>query len=213
MPKSHHVRTLIADDHIVVREGLASLLRRITELAIVGEAESWTQAIRMADQYSLDLAMLDVRMPGMEAAVGVATLRRKHPGLRIILISAFDLDEDVYGVIRAGANGFMTKTCTPQEIVMCIRTVLQGKRWLPTLPAAKVLERMETPELTPRQIEILAAVTEGKSNREVGAALGITEGTVKVQMNHIFRRLGVMNRTEAMARGVQRGLVRLKKYA
>jgi two-component system NarL family response regulator len=211
--KSQHIRTVIADDHLVVREGLASILKRTTNLSIVAEARTWTEAIQVTDEQAPDLAMLDVRMPGMEAAEGVATLRRKHPDLRIVMISAFDCDEDVYGVIRAGANGFMAKNCAPQEIVSCIRTVLGGKRWLPAGPAAKLLERMNTSQLTARQVQILQIVTEGRSNKEVGASLGITEGTVKVQLNHIYHKLAVKNRTEAITKGVQRGLVNFRKLA
>lgn len=194
---------------------MVSILERSTDLDIVAEAGSWTDAIRATDEHSPDLAMLDVRMPGMEAAEGVAVLRQRHPDLRIILISAFDCDEDIYGVIHAGANGFMMKTCSQQEIVMCIRSVLNGKRWLPAGPASMLLEGMNSPghRLTPRQIQILSAVTRGKSNKEVGAALGITEGTVKLQLNRIFRRLGVVNRTEAIAEGLKRGLVRLSQSA
>lgn len=210
MPRSRHIRTVIADDHPMVREGMISFLKRSTNLAIVAEADSWTNAIKITDQHSPDLAMLDVRMPGMEATEGVARLKQQHPALQIILISAFDCDEDICGAIRAGADGFMMKNFTQQEMVRCIRSVLDGKRWLPAGPAAMLLETMNRPQLTRRQIEILSAVAEGKTNKEVGAALGITEGTVKLQLHRIFRRMGVSNRTEAITRGVARRLVRLK---
>jgi two-component system NarL family response regulator len=198
---------------MVARLGLISILKRSTDLTIVGEAQSWTETIEVTDRRSPDFAMLDVRMPGMQAAEGVAILRQKHPNLRIVMISAFDCDEDIYGVFRAGANGFMVKSCAPSEIVACIRAVLRGKRWLPAGPAAKLLEHMNAPALTPRQGQILQMVTEGKTNKQVGAALAITEGTVKVQLNHIFQKLDAKTRTEAIAKGVQRGLVRLQKYA
>jgi DNA-binding NarL/FixJ family response regulator len=143
--KPQHIRAMIADDHMVVREGLASILKRATNLSIVAQAGTWIEAIQVADEQAPELAILDVRMPGMEATEGVATLRRKHPDLRIVMISAFDCDEDIYGVIRAGANGFMVKNCSPLEIVSCIRAVLNGRRWLPAGPATKLLERMNAP--------------------------------------------------------------------
>jgi DNA-binding NarL/FixJ family response regulator len=205
---------VIADDHAVVREGLITVLQRLApKVSVAGTARNWTEAIAAVDEQKPDLALLDVRMPGMVAAEGVRILRDKHPNIRIVLISAFDCDEDIYGVIRAGADGFMMKTSPPYEISACIRTVLEGKRWLPPGPAEKLLHRMQAPELTPRQMQILEMVADGKTNKEVGAALGITEGTVKVQLNHIFRKLNVSNRTEAITTGLQRGLVRLKKYA
>lgn len=205
---------MIADDHAVVREGLIAVLRRLApEISVVGAACNWTEAIAAVDEHRPDLTLLDVRMPGMQAAEGVSILRSKHPHVRIVLISAFDCDEDIYGVIRAGADGFMMKNSPPYEISACVRTVLEGKRWLPPGPAEKLLHRMQAPELTPRQIQILEMVADGKTNKEVGTALGITEGTVKVQLNHMFRKLAVTNRTEAITKGLQQGLVRLKKYA
>lgn len=213
MGTTDSIRAVIADDHTVVREGLRAMLKRIEGLSVVGEARSWTETIGTVEQLAPDLALLDVRMPGMEAAEGVAILRRRHPDLRIVLLSAFDCDEDIYGVIRAGANGFVVKSCTRQEIPLCIEAVLQGKRWLPAGPAAKLAQRLQAPELTARQVEILQLATEGKTNKEIAADLKITEGTVKVQMHHIFRKLGASNRTEAVTRGMQRGLVRLRKHA
>ncbi|MGA9884581.1 MAG: response regulator transcription factor [Candidatus Acidiferrales bacterium] len=205
------IRAIVADDYTVVRDGMAAILnRQMPNLSVVGQARTWTEAIATAGQHSPDIALLDVRMPGMEAAEGVAILRREHPELHIVLMSAFDCDEDIYGVIRAGANGFILKDFKPAEILACVRAVLQGKRWLPAGPAQKLSQRLNSPELTLRQIQILQTVTLGKTNKEVGATLGITEGTVKVQMNHIFRKLGASNRTEAITKALQRGLVRLR---
>ncbi len=208
------IRAVIADDHAVVREGLVTVLRRLApKVSVVGEARNWTEAIAAIDEHKPDLALLDVRMPGMAAAEGVGILRSKHGALRIVLISAFDCDEEIYGVIRAGADGFLMKDSPPYEIGACIRSVMEGKRWLKPGPEKKLLQRMQAPQLTPRQTEILGKVADGKTNKEIGAELGITEGTVKVQLNQIFRKLGVTNRTEAITSGLQRGLVRLKKYA
>jgi two-component system NarL family response regulator len=212
--QGNEIRVVIADDHAVVREGLVTILQKLTpKLTVVGEARNWTEAIAAVDEHKPDLALLDVRMPGMIAAEGVAALRSKHPELRIVLISAFDCDEDIYGVIRVGADGFMTKSSPPYEISACIQTVLEGKRWLSAGPAEKLLHRMQAPDLSPRQKEILEKLADGKTNKEIGALLGITEGTVKVQLNHIFQKLGTSNRTEAITKGLQRGLVRLKRQA
>ncbi len=208
-----NIRIVIADDHAVVREGLTSVLRGLApDISVVGVAQNWTEAVTAVDEHTPDLALLDVRMPGMLAVEGVGTLRSRHPELRIVLISAFECDEDIYGVVRAGADGFLMKTSPRYEINACIRTVLEGKRWLPPGPAEKLLRGAQGPELTPRQTQILQLVAGGKSNKEVGSELGITEGTVKVQLNQIYRKLGATNRTDATTKGLQRGLVRQKKY-
>lgn len=199
---------------MVVRDGMTAMLKRqMPNLSVVGEARSWTEAITTASQHPADVALLDVRMPGMQAAEGVAILRRAHLGLRIVLMSAFDCDEDFYGVIRAGANAFMLKDFKTADIVACVRAVLQGKTWLPARHAEKLSQRLNSPELTPKQAQILEMVALGKTNKEVGAALGITEGTVKVQMHHVFRKLRATNRTEAITKGLQRGLVHLRMEA
>ena len=202
---------LIADDHTVVREGLIAIISKIPRMNVVAEAWTWPGVLTKVDSLRPDIALLDVRMPGMEAAEGVAAIRRIHPDLRIVLISAFDYGEDVYGVIQAGANGFLTKDCTRNEIPICLNTVLEGRMWLPPGPAAKLAARIQSPELTGRQAQILEMVAEGKSNKEVGQAMRITEGTVKVHLNRIFRKLGVEGRTQAIRRALERGILRMSK--
>lgn len=205
------IRILIADDHTVVREGLVAILGKIPDVSVVAEARSWSAAIPKIESYRPNVALLDVRMPGMEAADGVVTIRRIRPETKIILISAFDDQEDVYGAIRAGAHGFLVKDCTRHEIELCLRSVLDGMIWLPPGPAAKLAERMRTPSLTKRQTVILQSVAEGRTNKEVGNALNITEGTVKVHLSHIFRKLEVEGRTQAIRKAFERGIVRLQR--
>jgi len=177
----------------------------------VAQAASWPAAIAKVELHHPDLALLDMRMPGMDAADGVAAIRRAQAKLKIVLISAFEFDEDIYKAFRAGANGFLAKDCVSQEIPACIHAVLGGKTWLPPGPAARLAARLQAPELTGRQSKILELVAEGKSNKEVGAAMRIAEGTVKIHLTNIFRKLGVDGRTQAIRKALQRGLVRLSK--
>jgi two-component system, NarL family, response regulator len=178
-------------------------------MSVVAEASAWPEAIRRVISHSPEIALLDLRMPGMSAGDGVSVLHRKCPGVGMVLVSAFDADEEVYSVIRAGARGFLLKDCTREELRECVRAVYEGKTWLAPGPAANLASRVQTPELTGRQMQILELVTEGKTNKEVGDSLNLTEGTVKVHVNHIFGKLGVGNRTAAIRKGLQRGLVRL----
>jgi len=182
-------------------------------MTVIAEAETWPEAVQKVMECRPDVALMDLRMPGMSAIDGVAILHKECAGVGIVLLSAFDADEEVYGAIRAGAQGFMLKDCTRDELRECIRSVQEGKTWLARGPAAKLAARVHTPELTQRQIQILTLVTEGKTNKEVGALLNVTEGTVKVHVNHIFGKLGVGSRTAAITRALQRGIVLLSKTA
>ena len=180
-------------------------------MAVVGEAADWPTAVQEVIRQRPAIALMDVRMPGMDAAEGVAAIRREFPAAGIVLFSAFDREEEVYSVLRAGAQGFLLKGCTREELRECLHAVCEGKTWLAADPAAKLAARVRAPELTAREAVILQFVADGKSNKEVGAMLRITEGTVKVHLNHIFGKLGVGGRTAAIARALQRGLVRMTK--
>lgn len=207
------IRIVIADDHTVVREGLSTMINRGTDMSVAAEATDWPEAIEQVVQKRPDIALLDVRMPGMSAADGVAEIHRECPEVGIIMLSAFDAEEDVYGVMQAGASGFMLKSCSGTELRECIRVVHGGGTLLAPGPAAKLAERIQAPELTERQSQILQLLAEGRTNKEIGDALKITEGTVKLHVNRIFYKLGVRSRAAAAAKALQRGLARFSKTA
>jgi len=209
MPSLQPIRVVIADDHTVFREGLRAILDRSPGVSVIGEASDWPEAVKKTTSEKPDVALLDIRMPGMRAMEGVAAIHTKCPAVGIVLVSAFDLQEEVYRVVQAGAKGFLLKNCAEEELLACVRTVQAGKTFLGAGPAAKLAARVQGPELTERQAEILQLVAEGKTNKEVGAMMGITEGTVKVHVNHIFRKLGVAGRTAAITKALQYGVVRL----
>ena len=207
------IRIVIADDHTVVREGLSTMINRGADMYVMAEATDWPQAIEQVTQKRPDVALLDVRMPGMTAAEGVAEIHRECPEVGIVMLSAFDAEEDVYGVMQAGASGFMLKSCSGTELRECIRVVHGGGTLLAPGPAAKLAERIQAPELTDRQSQILQLLAEGRTNKEIGDALKITEGTVKLHVNRIFYKLGVRSRAAAAAKALQRGLARFSKTA
>jgi DNA-binding NarL/FixJ family response regulator len=213
MKASGLIRVVIADDHTVVREGLSAIINGSTDMSVVAEACEWPQAVQTVAQFNPEVALLDVHMPGMRAAEGVAAIRKGCPEVGIVMLTAFDLDEDVYGVMQAGANGFLLKDCSGAELRECVRIVHGGGSLLAPGPAAKLAERIQGPDLTKRQAQILQCVAEGKSNKEIGAALSITEGTVKLHVNRIFYKLGVRSRAAAAAKALRVGLARLSKSA
>lgn len=213
MSEGNSIRVVIADDHTVVREGLCTMINRGTDMCVVAEAAQWPEALEQVVAHHPEVALLDVRMPGMNAAEGVAAIRKACPEVGVVMLSAFDAEEDVYGVMQAGASGFMLKSCSGSELRECIRIVHGGGTLLAPGPAAKLAERIQAPELTLRQAEILQLLAEGRTNKQIGNALKITEGTVKLHVNRIFYKLGVRNRAAAASKALQRGLARFSKTA
>jgi len=201
---------VIADDHSIVREGLSAVINRETDLEVVAEARNWPEAVAKVLELRPEIAVLDLHMRGMEAADGIATIRKRYPASRIIAYSAFSTDEEVYEVFSAGAQGYVLKGESGREdMLQCIRAVSRGETWVHPLAAGRLAARAAAPGLTPREIDVLHLMVVGKSNKEIGSSLDVTEGTVKVHVNHILTKLGAAGRVEATILAVQRGFVRL----
>lgn len=210
MKACRSIHVVIADDHSIVREGLTAVINREPDMEVVAEARNWPEAVEQVLQNRPQIAVLDLHMQGMEPAEGVAMLREKFPTTQIIIYSAFSTDEEVYQVFSAGARGYIVKgESGRQDLLVCIRAVFRGEMWIHPSAAARLAARMTAPKLTPREIEVLHLTAEGKSNKEIGSSLDVTEGTVKVHMNHILAKLGVSGRVEAIKVAAQRGFVRL----
>lgn len=210
MKKNRTTRIVIADDHSVIREGLAAILNREHDMEVVAQACSWPEAVELVLQHRPGIAVLDLHMRGMQPADGIAAIHEKSPTTPMILFSAFSTDEEVYGVLRAGARGYVLKGESGREdLLTCIRAVLAGETWIHPLAAKCLADRIATPNLTAREVEVLGMLAMGKSNKEIGSGLDVTEGTIKVHVNHIFAKLGVTGRVEAIMLAVQRGLVPL----
>jgi len=202
------LRILIAEDHSIVREGLKSLLT-YNGLDVVAMASNGEEAV---EQYKLnkpDVVLMDLRMPKMSGAQAIITIRASFPEAKIIALTTFSGDEDIHAALRAGAQGYLLKDASTDDLLTAIRAVAAGSMAVSPGVANRLIERASNPSLTPREIDILAWLAKGKSNKEIGQSLFITEGTVKTHVNKLLEKLNVKDRTEAVVVGVKRGLIQL----
>jgi two-component system NarL family response regulator len=206
--KQNTIRVLIADDHLVVREGLASIINRRSDMKVVAEAGSGAEALQQFILHRPDVTLVDLRMPGMDGVDTIQAIRRQSPTARLILLTTYDGDENIYRGLRAGAMAYLTKDTGRDELLSCIRNVHAGMTWIRPAIAAKLAGRLQRADLTKRELEVLRLLVIGKSNKEIGAALNVCEGTVKIHVNHIFKKLGAAGRTEATTLALKRGVVR-----
>ena len=205
------ITVLIADDHPMVREGLTAIIDRQTDMHVIAEASNGHEAIERFLAALPDIGLLDLRMPLVDGIEAVRAIRREVPGARLVVLTSYETEEDIYRALRAGAQGYLFKCCTKVELLECIRAVSCGRSWIPPDVGAKLAKRVVAPDLTRRETDVLGAVSIGKSNKEIGTLFGISEATVKVHMTHILEKLHVSSRTEAINVAAGRGLVRLEE--
>ena len=203
------IRILIADDHPVVREGLAAMIKRRTDMTVVAEANHGQEAVALFHQHQPDVVLMDLRMPGMDGVEAILTIRAQTPEARVIVLTTYDTDEDIYRALRAGAKAYLLKDTPREELLDTIRAVSAGRTRVPSDVAAKLVERVSSETLTAREIDVLRLIVAGHSNREIATLLYISEGTVKTHVNHILMKLGVSDRTQAVTTALRRGLVSL----
>lgn len=203
------IRVLLADDHAIVRGGVAGVLRDETDVTVVAEAADGIEAVALYQRHNPDIALIDVKMPGLDGPAVVEAIRERHADARIVILTTYDADDDVERALKAGAKAYLLKDVSPRELVACVRAVHQGRSWVSPTIAAKLAERMTRVELTPREMGVLRELAAGKSNKQIAAALNIAEGTAKVHAARLYEKLGVSSRTEALAAALRRGLIRL----
>jgi DNA-binding NarL/FixJ family response regulator len=201
------IRILLADDHLIVREGLTSVLGQEADLEFVGFAEDGAQACEQFVLLRPDVVLLDLRMPGMDG-LEVARYLVKNFQARIIILTTFDSEEDLKQSLKAGAKGYLLKEAGREEIIDAIRFVSKGGTYLPARLVSRVASFVYRAELSARELAVLRLMCEGKSNKEIGTELNITEGTVKTHVKGIFYKLDVISRSEAVSLALRRGLVR-----
>jgi len=207
--KTKSFNLLVADDHPVVLEGLVSLINRQSNMQVVAQARNGREAVEAFFSQRPDIAILDLRMPLMDGVEAITSICKKHPEARLIIVTIYQSEEDIYRALRAGAQGIILKDAPAEEIIDCIHAVGDGKTWIPPEVGAQLARRVTVRELTPREMEVMRAVARGKSNKEIGVALDISEATVKVHVTHILEKLQASGRTEAIGLAVSRGLVRM----
>ena len=204
------IRVLLADDHPVVRQGLATILESQKDIKIVAEAGDGEEACALYDQLSPDVLVLDLRMPKKDGLQVVAELMsRRGSKPRIIVMTVYETEADIRQALKAGAKAFLIKAAHPQQIREAVRRVAKGESFLPPEIGFKLGESMSHPELSNRETEVLRYLARGRSNKEIGRALFISEGTVKHHVKSILRKLDAIGRSEAMAIATRRGLVRV----
>jgi DNA-binding NarL/FixJ family response regulator len=203
------IRVVVADDHPVVRAGLLGILAREPLVAIVGVAEDGPTAIETIARTSPDVALIDLRMPGKNGAEVAREVAQRGLCTRVLILTTYESDADVRAALLAGARGYVLKDALPKELSAAIRAVAEGRQALAPRIAAIWQAPGRTPPhaLSPREVEVLRLVARGESNKTVGAALDISEATVKTHMLHIFSKLGVDDRTAAVTQAIQRGLL------
>jgi DNA-binding NarL/FixJ family response regulator len=207
--KEKRIRILIADDHSVVREGLVSLVKRKSDMVVVGEGSNGREAVELWKEHRPDVTLLDLRMPELDGVGAIKEIRELDENAHIVVLTTYDGDEDIYRAIKAGAKAYLLKDTARDALVDTVRRVHAGETYLPPQLAAKLAERVSGEALSPREIDVLQRMAVGKSNKEIGAELFISEGTVKTHIKSIFSKLDVVSRTEAVATATRRGLIQL----
>lgn len=203
------IRVLIAEDHALVREGLVAILNWSGDITVVAEAENGEQAIEHYRAHQPDVTLMDLRLPKLKGVEATTQIRAEFPTARILILTTYDTDEDIFRGLQAGARGYLLKDITSNELRNAIRTVHQGRKYLHPNVAMRLAERLESTELTARELEVLQLLVVGKTNQEIGTALSITERTVKFHVNNILTKLGVSDRTQAVIVALKRGLAQL----
>ena len=203
------INIIVVDDQAVVRQGFVSLINTVPGMAVVAEGTNGEEAIELFRLHRPDVVLMDLRMPVLGGVAAITALRREFPSARVIVLTTYDGDEDIYRSLQAGAQGYLLKDVFFEELEDAIRTVHAGGRRIPSVVAERLAGRVGASDLTGRELEVLKQIVGGKSNKEIAAALGISEATVKSHINNILSKLDAADRTQAATKALRRGIVHL----
>jgi two-component system NarL family response regulator len=200
---------LVVDDHALLRTGVANIINQESDLHVIAEASNGLEAVEAFERHHPDVTLLDLRMPVMEGVEAVRQIRERDPQAKVIVLTTYDTDDDISRALKAGAKAYVLKDISADALIACIHDVLAGKTYLAPAAAAKLAEGVTHIQLTPRELTTLRLMADGKSNKDIANELGISERTVKTHLGHLFEKLAVTSRTEAVKIATRRGLVRL----
>lgn len=203
------IRILIVDDHPIVRNGLVLMVKYESGMETVAEASSGAEAIEQFCQHQPDVTLMDLRLGDMNGVDAISSIRQDFPQARIIILTTYDTDEDIYRGLQIGARGYILKDAPLDELLNAIRTVHAGRQYIPPEVGAKLAERLNRPQLSERERDVLQLMAQGKSNQAIADDLYISENTVKYHVNNILSKLEVSDRTQAVLMALKRGIANL----
>jgi len=209
MKKDSKIRILVADDHYVVRMGVIAIINNEPDMEVVAEAANGTQAVGMFRQHQPDLVLLDSRMPLKSGVQAAQEIRQTNSAARIVMLTAFDGDEDIHKALTAGAQGYILKNSTGEQLIPALRAVAAGRDWIPPEVASRLAKRKEFETLTPRELEVLHELAKGLANKQIADVMNISQHTTKGYLKNILTKLHVADRTEAVTVAIQRGMIHL----
>ena len=203
------IRVMCVDDHPLVRKGVASIIANEPDMEMVAEASGGREAVEKYRELHPDVVLMDLRMPEMDGTEATRAIRGENPDARIIALTSYDGDQDIYRALEAGVRGYILKEMVHTEVVKAIRTVQSGKRLMPPEVAERLSEYFPQVALTPREVEVLSFVARGLANKEIAHKLGTANGTIKMHVQNILEKLGASDRTHAVTIAIERGILHL----
>ncbi|WP_348789458.1 response regulator transcription factor [Leifsonia sp. NPDC080035] len=205
------IRIILADDHPVVREGIRGMLSAYDGIDVVGQAASGPEAVGLVASLRPDLVLMDLRMPGGDGVEATRAIAAQHPGTRVVVLTTYETDQDILRAIEAGASGYLLKDIAPEELARSVRAAAAGETVLATSAASALLGRVQgrqsAPALSPRELKVLGLAADGRTNAAIGAELFLGEATVKTYLSRAYEKLGVSDRTSAVRRALELGLL------
>jgi two-component system NarL family response regulator len=209
MSSDEKIRVMIVEDHFMVRVGLVSIINSQPDMLIVAESKNGLEAVELFAEVQPDVTLMDLRIPGIDGVKAISAIMKDYPQARIIVISTYGGDEDIFRAMQAGARGYFLKHVEAQDLIDAIRAVHAGECRLPPEVASRLVERMHRSELSPREMEVFELIAKGLSNKEIASKLSISEGTVRVHISHLLAKLGCSDRAQAVSEAFRRGIVHL----
>lgn len=209
MKRKQTIRVMLVDDHPAFRKGLSALIKTEPDLEVVAETGDGNEAISLFRRHRPDIVLMDLRLPGMGGVEATIAIRKEFPDARVIVLTTFDMDEDIFRAMESGAKSYLLKDTPEEELTSTIRAVYDGQEKLPAKLAERLAVRQKRPELSRRELDVLQLLVRGRSNKEIGSSLFITEDTVKAHLKTLFLKLGVQDRTDAAITAIRQGIVHL----